>query len=413
MVISKKKRQRKKNNAEPGSHGIRLHTVSYSEFVQREYKWQLPEFRVFPINLVVGKNASGKTRLLTLIASLARLLCDRLPVSNLLSTHFVARFTQADEKAGSLVYSLDIEDREVQAESLSIGSTSYLNRRTKGEGDLFTAEVNQSLGFSIEANQLAAHLKRDTRQHPFLEPLNKWARSAIFFRFGNELAQRTITVMAGTPTIENMDLTAGEGPIVPLLLAGISLHGDKHLDRVSDDMREIGFPVSRIELIPAPIQVTGSFGPTTSQPALMVRAHEADRDWYVDQAHMASGMFRALCCLAHLHIAQHFASAGLFIIDDIGEGLDHQRSSNLIRLLVKRAEEKNFQLLMATNDRFVMNAVPLSCWQVIHREGSSLRIINQDNSSELFDRFRKFGLSNFDFFSRSAFLTPQAQKQAE
>jgi hypothetical protein len=47
------------------------------------------------------------------------------------------------------------------------------------------------------------------------------------------------------------------------------------------------------------------------------------------------------------------------LIDDIGEGLDFDRSSRLIKLLIEIAEKnENIRLIMSTNDRFVMNAVP-------------------------------------------------------
>jgi ABC-type lipoprotein export system ATPase subunit len=46
------------------------------------------------------------------------------------------------------------------------------------------------------------------------------------------------------------------------------------------------------------------------------------------------------------------------LIDDIGEGLDYERSSNLIKLLLKKMKKESIQLIMSTNDRFVMNNIP-------------------------------------------------------
>ena len=59
---------------------------------------------------------------------------------------------------------------------------------------------------------------------------------------------------------------------------------------------------------------------------------------------------------------------------------------------------------MATNDRFVMNRVPLEYWSVIRRLPNMSKIYNYQNSKELFDNFEFTGLSNFDFFSSDYLL---------
>ena len=59
---------------------------------------------------------------------------------------------------------------------------------------------------------------------------------------------------------------------------------------------------------------------------------------------------------------------------------------------------------MTTNDRFVMNGVPLDYWGVVVRDGCHVRLLNIRNSRKLFSEFSEFGLNNFDFFSRELFL---------
>src|SRR6266705_2272411 len=175
---------------------MRLKTISYYEFKDQPYKWDIPSFELGSINLIVGKNASGKTRLLNATSGLARLLCSRIPISNIISTHYKAHFSHDDDhKTGlKVVYVLDIEDRKVSNESLTIDGTRYLQRTGYSEGTLFAQEIQQPLGFAIEGSQIAAQAKRDSKQHPYLEPLNIWARSTFHFRFGNEIAQRTVAV---------------------------------------------------------------------------------------------------------------------------------------------------------------------------------------------------------------------------
>jgi hypothetical protein len=91
-------------------------------------------------------------------------------------------------------------------------------------------------------------------------------------------------------------------------------------------------------------------------------------------------------------------------VDDIGEGLDFERSCLLIDLLRQKAKNSVVQLVMATNDRFVMNKVPLEEWSVLQRTGPLVKVRNYANSKEVFERFKVTGLSNFDLLTTD-FLT--------
>lgn len=92
------------------------------------------------------------------------------------------------------------------------------------------------------------------------------------------------------------------------------------------------------------------------------------------------------------------------LIDDIGEGVDYTRSTALIELLISKVEGTQMQLIMSTNDQFVMDAVPLKYWLVIKRSTGKAKIYNYLNNKKLFDSFKFTGLSNFDFFSSNYYL---------
>jgi hypothetical protein len=58
---------------------------------------------------------------------------------------------------------------------------------------------------------------------------------------------------------------------------------------------------------------------------------------------------------------------------------------------------------MTTNDRFVMNNVPLKYWSVIRRTSGKAIFYNYKNSKETFDDFSLTRLNNFEFFSTDFF----------
>jgi hypothetical protein len=65
---------------------------------------------------------------------------------------------------------------------------------------------------------------------------------------------------------------------------------------------------------------------------------------------------------------------------------------------------------MSTNDRLVMNGVPLKSWQFIKRDGGECTIYNYGNSKDIFDEFEFTGLSNFSFLSTD-FLTQELEER--
>jgi ABC-type cobalamin/Fe3+-siderophores transport system ATPase subunit len=124
---------------------------------------------------------------------------------------------------------------------------------------------------------------------------------------------------------------------------------------------------------------------------------------------MSQGMFRALSIIIHLTYHVLMKTPVTILIDDIGEGLDFDRSIRLIGLLIEVAEKSNIQLIMSTNDRYVMNKVPFKYWQLIQRTGGECRIFNYQNSKEIFDEFEYTGLNNFDFLATD-FINSERKK---
>src|SRR5262249_48639494 len=122
---------------------------------------------------------------------------------------------------------------------------------------------------------------------------------------------------------------------------------------------------------------------------------EKDLHGVTDQHSMSQGMFRALAIFIHVNYSEMAKKSSCLLIDDIGEGLDFDRSCRMIDLLREKAETSSVQLILSTNDRFVMNRVPLEEWSYLQRAGSNVRVRNYYNSKEIFEEFKFTGLSNF------------------
>jgi hypothetical protein len=65
---------------------------------------------------------------------------------------------------------------------------------------------------------------------------------------------------------------------------------------------------------------------------------------------------------------------------------------------------------MSTNDRFIMNNVPLEYWSIMQRFSERSEIYNYRNSKKKFEEFELTGLSNFDFFTSGSFEDRQSKE---
>jgi hypothetical protein len=118
---------------------------------------------------------------------------------------------------------------------------------------------------------------------------------------------------------------------------------------VKSDMRAIGYSIRKISVGPPPsISVSLSLGEVVS-----LNVQERDLKCETGQNNMSNGMFRAFALILYLNYAILDGSPYCLLIDDIGEGLDYERSRALIEVVRKRVKGSSGQLIMATNNRLV------------------------------------------------------------
>jgi hypothetical protein len=378
---------------------MRLIKVSYAEYSRTPREWNLHDFELGSINLVVGKNAAGKTRSLNLIASVSSLLAGMYPVVAVGSSLVQKLFEDGDwelefESHGIVyAYSLVISNSLVAKERLVVGGSEVLSRGEDGTGKIKAEQVSdRPIDFKVPPSQLAVVTKRDEIQHPFLSPLIEWGANTLHLSFSRFFPEM-LAAFDSTNIPMPLNLKANLNAPQLVVLAGQKYFPESFKSEVIADMDAVGFPLSGIELTAAP-------GPTQIQgPALGLSISETGLGAPLFQSSISQGMYRALVTLIHANYALRLAQPFCLLIDDIGEGLDYQRSTNLIDVLIRKFKDSQNQLIMATNDRYVMNKVPIEHWSVLQREGSVCRVFNKNNSRAIFEGFDITGLANFDFFS--------------
>lgn len=387
------------NRRENGA-AMRLTKINYSQFKGSPQQWLLSDLLLGQSNLIVGKNASGKSRTLSIIRGLGMMLSGKQK-PEFQSGNYDAVF---DDEGKTVRYCLEYMDRKVVREEVTVDGKQLLVRGAGGKGEIFHEKEKKKLEFQTPETDLAAFARRDSIQHSFLEPLGEWGAGVRHYAFGGLMGREHIALLVKDgPEADPADANA----VIGLFRKGEKDHPDAFAEAVRQDMCAIDYPLDSVG-VRSPTMLTVQSPFTVAPTVLFVK--EADLPCETEQFEMSQGMFRALAIVIHINYAILASKPSCMVIDDIGEGLDFDRSCKLIDLVRRKVRQSTAQLIMTTNDRFVMNKVPLKEWSVLQRAGDLVDVRNYENSKQIFDEFEYTGLSNFDFFATD-FLDEKAKEE--
>ncbi len=367
---------------------MRLTSIRFTEQQGTPQEWELGEVSLGAKNLIVGKNASGKSRTLSVIGALAANLTGSRPVVG--AGTYDCRFVSENSE---LLYHLSFSGGQVLSEKLTRNGEVLLDRVEGGEGNIFAAAMDggKFVRFQAPTSSLAAVVRRDSLQHPFLEPLFEWGAALRCYYFGSSLGKDHFAVIVqNAPRVDDRDGNA----VVGVFRAAEREFGETFLNIIKEDLGRLDYLVDQVGCA-APVSLRVNQDLPGEFVGLYVKEHGLPG--ITDQYTMSQGMFRVLSLLIHVNYFRLKNSATCVLVDDVGEGLDFDRSCKLIALLRSKADEAGVQLIMSSNDRFVMNAVPLEEWSVLQRVGNKVSVRNIENSKDIFEEFKFTGLSNFSF----------------
>jgi energy-coupling factor transporter ATP-binding protein EcfA2 len=380
-------------------NGMVLRNFQYSERIEAENEWSVNDFSLNPkVNLLVAKNATGKTNIIKRISSLAHILTgDAITFAFGSTESYEVQFENGDVifnytvSVKNMVTGADSDFNTIKSEELKLNNTELkLERKENGLGRIWAEKKNEFIDFQVPVNQLVVFSRQDALQHPYLASLVRWASGLLRYDFATNLGQdeEIIDIM---PMKNKPNTYSRNNPVELYYIIE---------NEMPSSMREA--ILSSINSLDYDIEDIGIGWDKNRQlgyPTRQLFVQDKDNHKKIYQKQMSQGMFRAFSLLIQLHFNIFYKIPTTILIDDIGEGLDFDRSTKLIHLLIDLAEHNDIQLIMSTNDRYVMNGVPLKYWQVIDRKGGECKVYNYQNSKEKFDEFDYTGLSNFDFLA--------------
>lgn len=340
--------------------------MKLTQFTYRGEDWRLASpINLQEVNLLVGKNAVGKSRT---IRALGNVLLYLMQLSERNTLDIFRSELLFEDENDSISYEFRLKGADVVYESLKVNGETLLSRNENG-----TVLCGESINPPV--SKLTLHVRRDVVQYPFIEKIMLWAEHACGLCF-NEIE------MAGDSAIPFYILGQGQ-----TLFAMVKSLPEKSIQQVIDQAHELGYPIQRIELF------------EHGSNLKMVLFHEENVKSQLFDALMSKGMFRALYLLIYAQYMSVREFPSLLLIDDLCEGLDYDRSTKLGKILFDFCIEHHIQLIASSNDTFLMDVVDLKYWNILQREGSEVSSIDIIKNPDLFNDFLFTGLSNFDFFS--------------
>ena len=381
---------------------MQLETIRFVDQPGTDSAWSVEQIRLGPFALITGINATGKSRVLTCIAGLGRLIAG--------STRITSNGVdcEANWKNGATVYQYQVSFRQsaIAREELTIGGVRRFTRDAQGKGTIFAEAIDGNLAFHIPVHEPII-ARRDSAQHSYLEPLHAWADGVRVHHFGTSLNQDGF---ARTATDKSYTRPEGNSSTTDTHFAfqsGVERIGQEFVTRLVQDMARLDYQVSNIRL---------ATPPSIPVPPEMVAfaLDEAGVGVPITQFGMSQGMYRAFALLIRVNCALLADGPHAILIDDIGEGLDIVRSRSLVKLLQEKGNEaarlgKQVQFILSTNDRHVMNAVPLDHVRLLRRRGGHCKVYSVATHPELFRKFRFAGMTNFDLIASDFIETMEGE----
>lgn len=331
-----------------------------------DYSWVLNKVSFSNLNLIAGKNAVGKSKTLNAIILFVKFLNGE--VNSTIDAHrSKVEFLTDDETL--LSYEYEYQDNVIVEETLHKGEEKIISRNKEhafiGETEVYPP-----------ANKLCVQSQRDTKNYPEFEAIIQWAEKLKGFSFSELSSSRNFLI----PSMLNEQISFSD------MYEKIDALEEKK-SFVIEKMAEMDYEIESIE----PFRVSDKFS--------IVLIKERGVNSPLFSSLMSNGMLRVFYIFSYIAYLSTEQGARTLLIDDLGEGLDFSRSKKLSKILFDYCENHDIQLIVTSNDNFLMNAVSLDHWVILQRDGEQTFAISKYTHPEMFLRFKKMGLNNFDILS--------------
>lgn len=341
--------------------------MELTHFFYKESTWELTQAIPFKaVNLLVGKNAVGKSKVIAAIFNMANIILQQdMPFVSRIFCSSTFSFKDEEEV---IEYHFTYQRGIITEENLTINGQKLLNRNGK-------ETLLEGMPINPPTDKLTLHVRRDIIQYPYFEKIITWAENVYGQRFNEIEADRGNKTDSFLSPIHKDDL-----------FTMVKSLPSESIQRIIEQAQNLDYHLEAIKTL-------------KPERFKIVLFKEKGIKEHLSISSLSKGMCRAISLLIQMEYLSAQGKPSLWLIDDLGEGLDYDRTVKLGKLLFDFCHERGIQLLASSNDTFLMDIVDLQYWNILERKGEKVMPVNTTNSPDLFEDFKFTGLSNFDFFS--------------
>ncbi|MCP4106938.1 MAG: hypothetical protein GY749_15600 [Desulfobacteraceae bacterium] len=187
--------------------------------------WIMDEIDLQDFNLMVGKNATGKSRAMIVLTAFAGMITQTSPV-------YLGNweFTFSTDN-GTIYYNIKRFAKEIRERILA---DDKLVLERNNEITKLYSETKQAFDeIHPPDNKLVLHVRRDKKEYPFLENIVEWAEKTHIFMFGQIHPDSFI----GSDSIKRKRKIIED---IPALIDKLS---DASKNKITDEFNELGYDI--------------------------------------------------------------------------------------------------------------------------------------------------------------------------
>lgn len=350
---------------------MKLKKYDYKENSPNKNPWELSGLELSSINLIVGRNATGKSRTINTISNLAKIISQRThrPVDG----NWICVFDKYK-------YLLSLDKGKVLKEEIFNHEKKLLLSRKGDVCKIYSYITDKFVPINPPPDKLVVHIRRDENDFPFLEDIHNWAFGTLGIRFIPDLQLNSLVI---PDTFDNLNTLNAASSFFDHL-------SNDDIASIISNLKKMGYNIEDITIKKYPAPERKEFK--------ILFLKEKFLKYHIIQNEFSNGLYRSICLLIILYNFLRNKQSGTLLIDDIGEGLDYEKETKLLSILQQIfRKEKKFQLIMSTNNQFAMNSIDIKYWNILKRtRGYVVKSKNYVNNKKKFDKFKELGLSNFD-----------------
>ena len=157
---------------------MKIKRISYQDTY-----WELENLELGNVNLLVSRNATGKSRTLSTIDLLVKMITQKRDLKWGAKWHITFENSRLEE----VVYEFKTSSLKhgVNGEKMTVGNEEVLRRSSYDKAMVRSTMTGVFDRFFPPVDKLALHIRRDVIEYPFFEEVASWAENSFGFKFGN------------------------------------------------------------------------------------------------------------------------------------------------------------------------------------------------------------------------------------